>query len=351
MIPHLFHVVPGAHFQRMFGQDFNPHIYGLMDSLRRPHPLGRRRLDRLARRQGQARRGRRRPRPRRRHDLPRRQLARRLPQHASSRATSTATASTTTSLERNGSGYVARHGKDFLIANDPWFRGLELKYGPDGGVYLTDWSDTGECHDYDDVNRENGRIYKVTYGQTRSRGAATWRSWATRNWSSCSCTRTTGSSAAQAGAPAPGCGKDPSPEATAGLVRILDQNPDAPAAAALWALHVTGALEQKELLRLMEADKDAYVRGWCVQLCAGAGIGGRGVAAPPAGAGQVGPVAGRAPYLASALQRLPVARRWELAEALASNGDNAADQNLPHMIWYGIEPAVPTDPQRAMSLL
>ena len=56
-------------------------------------------------------------------------------------------------------------------------------------------------------------------------------------------------------------------------------------------------------------------------------------------------------YLASALQRLPVAQRWEIAESLAANPDNADDQNLPHMIWYGIEPAIPTDPQRAVSLL
>src|SRR5262249_61521679 len=30
VIPHLFHVVPGAHFQRMYGEDFNPHLYGLL---------------------------------------------------------------------------------------------------------------------------------------------------------------------------------------------------------------------------------------------------------------------------------------------------------------------------------
>ena len=29
----------------MFGQDFNPNVYGLMETLRRPHPLGRRSLD------------------------------------------------------------------------------------------------------------------------------------------------------------------------------------------------------------------------------------------------------------------------------------------------------------------
>src|SRR6187402_2307298 len=70
-------------------------------------------------------------------------------------------------LERHGSSFVAKHGPDFLSAGDPWFRGLELKYGPDGGVYLTDWCDTGECHDYDDVHRTSGRIYKITYGLTK----------------------------------------------------------------------------------------------------------------------------------------------------------------------------------------
>src|SRR5262249_46888585 len=32
VIKHLFHVVPGAHFVRMYGQDVNPHCYGLMPS-------------------------------------------------------------------------------------------------------------------------------------------------------------------------------------------------------------------------------------------------------------------------------------------------------------------------------
>ena len=59
----------------------------------------------------------------------------------------------------------ARH--DFLMANDAWFRGLELKYGPSGSVYLTDWYDTGECHetDADNAHRENGRIYTIRYGR------------------------------------------------------------------------------------------------------------------------------------------------------------------------------------------
>src|SRR5437660_8809582 len=70
-------------------------------------------------------------------------------------------------LERNGSTYAARHGKDFMLANDPWFRGLALTYGPDGGVYVSDWTDTGECHNYKVVDRTNGRIFKITYGDVK----------------------------------------------------------------------------------------------------------------------------------------------------------------------------------------
>ena len=68
-------------------------------------------------------------------------------------------------LERNGSGYVAKHGDDCLLFADGWFRGIDLSYGPDGGVYVLDWSDTGECHETTGVHRTSGRIYKVTYGQ------------------------------------------------------------------------------------------------------------------------------------------------------------------------------------------
>ena len=30
MIPHLFRVIPGSHFQRMYGNDLNPYLYDLM---------------------------------------------------------------------------------------------------------------------------------------------------------------------------------------------------------------------------------------------------------------------------------------------------------------------------------
>ena len=64
-------------------------------------------------------------------------------------------------------GYVGSHGKDFLKSKDPWFRGVTMLYGPDGSVFLSDWSDHGECHDRDGVHRNSGRIFKISFGKPR----------------------------------------------------------------------------------------------------------------------------------------------------------------------------------------
>ena len=64
-----------------------------------------------------------------------------------------------------GSGYVAKHGKDFLLANDAWARFINLRYGPDGNVYLIDWYDKQACHKREPEvwDRTNGRVYKIVY--------------------------------------------------------------------------------------------------------------------------------------------------------------------------------------------
>ena len=104
VIPHLFHVVPGAHFQRMFGQDFNPNLYGLIETCAdHIHWAGGRWQD-LARGQahdkhseaggGHAHVG--------RDDLPGRQLAGTVSRQPCSRSISTAIASTTTGSNGRG---------------------------------------------------------------------------------------------------------------------------------------------------------------------------------------------------------------------------------------------------------
>src|SRR6185437_15711096 len=55
--------------------------------------------------------------------------------------------------------------------------------------------------------------------------------------------------------------------------------------------------------------------------------------------------------LASALQRLRNEQVVSVAEALAAHAEDAADANLPLMIWYGVEPLAASEPERAADLL
>ena len=71
-------------------------------------------------------------------------------------------------LVPRGNGFVGRHRPDFARTSDTWFRGIELVRSHDQGFYLLDWQDTGECHENDGVHRTSGRIYKVNFGKGKT---------------------------------------------------------------------------------------------------------------------------------------------------------------------------------------
>ncbi len=56
-------------------------------------------------------------------------------------------------------------------------------------------------------------------------------------------------------------------------------------------------------------------------------------------------------YLASALQRLPVAQRGEILEGLLAHAEDAKDHNLPLMYWYAAEPLAGQSVASAAKLL
>jgi putative membrane-bound dehydrogenase-like protein len=66
-----------------------------------------------------------------------------------------------------GSSYIGKHAADFLRANDMHFIPVTQKVGPDGALYVSDWSDQQICHRgsgaVEHWDRSNGRIYRVTY--------------------------------------------------------------------------------------------------------------------------------------------------------------------------------------------
>ena len=61
------------------------------------------------------------------------------------------------------STFKNRLGGELLLANDTWFRPIDCEVGPDGAVYIADWTDKRANHvdPQDDWDRTNGRIYAI----------------------------------------------------------------------------------------------------------------------------------------------------------------------------------------------
>lgn len=71
-------------------------------------------------------------------------------------------------LTPNGSTFKASFVRDFVRANDGWFRPVSIRVGPDGCVWIMDWYDKYPCYqnanaDPEGVDRAHGRIWRVVH--------------------------------------------------------------------------------------------------------------------------------------------------------------------------------------------
>ena len=67
-----------------------------------------------------------------------------------------------------GASFKAEPRRDFLRANDGWFRPVSIQTGPDGQLWVMDWCDKYPCYQNakanpEGVDREKGRIWRVVY--------------------------------------------------------------------------------------------------------------------------------------------------------------------------------------------
>jgi len=249
-------------------------------------------------------------------------------------------------LEQKGSGYVAHHGRDFMVCGDKWYQGLLIKYGPDGGVYVADWYDTGECHTKK-PDLEHGRIYKITYRGTKPAIGVDMAKMSDAELVRCQLSRNEWF-VRHARRVLQERGANPVVESA--LREILKTNPDATRKLrAIWALWAVAGLSEGDLLGLLD-DNEPYVRGWGIQLLAEDGrISEKALDRFRAmAADDPSPVVRL--FLASAMQRIPVVQRRGVMERLLSHGEDSADQNLPQMYWYAMEPMTAAEPTTAIGV-
>ena len=119
---------------------------------------------------------------------------------------------------------------------------------------------------------------------------------------------------------------------------------------AFWALHAVGDLEERTLVKSLD-DSSEYLRWWAIQFLGEEKRVSVHVLEKFASMAESDPSPMVRLGLASVLQRLPLNDRWAIAGALLNHATDAFDQNLPLMIWYGIEPLVPLNRAQAVQLM
>ena len=345
VIEHLYHVVQGARYKRQAGRHFNPYIYDDIKTIAdHVHWVGRKGPHAGNARSGAAGGG-----------------------HAHAGAMIYLGGDTwpreyrnsifmnnihghranTDVLTRAGSGYAATHGPDFLLSNDAWSQMLNFRYGPDGSVHAIDWYDKNQCHSTNpEIHQKTlGRIFKISHRGDRwvqvdlrkmSSDALVDLQLNRNDWYVRHARRILQE-------------RGPDAKVHAKLKLILRDNPDVTRKLrALWALYVTGGVNETDLLELLGHENE-YLRSWGVYLLVqDTQPSDEAIRRFAALARQDASPLVRL-YVASALQRVPAAKRWDVITALLARVEDRLDQNLPMMVWYAAEPLAADDKGRALT--
>ncbi|MBI1373167.1 MAG: hypothetical protein GC159_10590 [Phycisphaera sp.] len=251
-------------------------------------------------------------------------------------------------LQRRASGYLATHGDVTARVPDPWFRGLNMMYGPDGGVFVIDWSETGGCHD--GKSRDTGRVYKIVHGEPAKLDAFDISTMSDARLIELQSHRNEwwGRRARLALQERAASGRLHDGTRDTLKAMALGDGAARMRLRALWCLHVTGGVDEATT-RAMLGDDDEQLRAWAVRLAFEDGEVSSAVYAAVERMAATDNGFVRL-HIASSMRRMPAERRWSVARAMATR-DDSDDLNLTLMTWYAIEPLVAADHTRAAGLL
>jgi putative membrane-bound dehydrogenase-like protein len=348
VIHHAFHVIPGGHMTRMYGEDVNPYVYGLMTSQADHLHWG-----------GGA------------WTSSRSTGVNGSPQHSEAGGGHAHVGAAfyladnfpieyrnnffmcnlhgnrlnRDWLDRNANGYVIKHNPDFLFANDSWFRGITVKCGPEGGLYVADWTDTGECHNYEKADLTNGRIYRVVHGTPKP-----WKGdvskltdaelmklqFSANDWFVRQARRVL-----QERAAAGKLEKETLDDARTTLNMTDNIHHKL---RMMWAVHSIGGITDDQFTTLL-AHEDEHVRLWGAML-------GSEPAEPTAAFAKALQKAAQKEesefvmlFYAGMVQRLPLDVGMPLIQAVVNRVLPEDDQNLALAVWYGVQSVLARDPK------
>lgn len=236
-----------------------------------------------------------------------------------------------------------------LRSDDPWFRPVDIKSGPDGAVYVADFYE-GQIahlrHHEGKIDPTNGRVYRL----------------ASRDWSPMRHPDLAKASAAEL---VDRLGHENRWQRRTAL-RLLTERKDAAAADLLrqrwpsatgelaleylWALYGVGVLDDDLAISAIRHSEPA-VRKWAVRLLGDDRRLSTAIEAALIDQAATEPNIVVRGQMASSARRWPASFALLFINALLTHSEDAGDGRQPLLLWWAIEPLCGTHPQQVVALL
>ncbi len=254
----------------------------------------------------------------------------------------------TSDLVSNQSSFQTRDLFHALSSNDPWFRPVDIKVGPEGAVYVADFYEglIGHLrHHEGKIDPTNGRIYRLRAPDARPSRPLDLGKCSTlelvallrheNKWQRRSALRLLGDRRDRSAIPL--------------LRQMLDGPNGQDALEALWGLNLSSGFDEPLALQMLD-HRDPHVRLWTVRLLGDEKKVSASIAYKLAELARTEPQVEVRSQLASTAKRLPAAEALPIVRNLLTHDQDTDDIYLPLLLWWAMESKCESDRDRVLAL-
>lgn len=227
-----------------------------------------------------------------------------------------------------------------IDSSDTWFRPVDVKDGPDGGIYVADWYDGQLAHTANyqgGLDRDHGRIYRIRAKSAASEASKRSPHEDLRKRSSAELVGLLDSPDRwhrEAARRLLADSKDVSivPSLKSKLMAASGQS----AVEFLWALYLSGGLDEPTALKALD-HAEPQVRAWAIRLLGDDRRLPSDIAVRAAALALTEPNIEVRAQLAATAKRLPSAQSLPIVHSLMMRDEDATDARQPLLVWWALE--------------